>query len=540
MKRKLLIGLATVTVVLVTGNFFIVRSLNLIISHRSIAEFDEEIIDRYKEIEVEILEANLALYRHRAGEIKDLKGADLRIGILESKLEKNIEKDLETTARMEGELCEGCHDKNTRKQDEVRNSLMDIKARLREFHDLFLLAAYPIDAAGRDPKDDKIIARGTAIMEHLAKTKHSLEKMRDDIEKRTRSLKDRSKTTVFTILGISVFLVLLIFAVTIRAVTRPVDAFVKGIQSVKEGKSQEKLDIRSKDEIGYLAHEFNNMIDRLNEMYVEKNRTLAALEDFNARLEERVRDATVHLAEANRELKLAQEQMVRAETMAAIGTLSSGISHELSTPLSVILNMAQLMKQDAQDNPSLARDIEVIEYEANQAIKITRSMLGFSRSAKSKMEVANVNDVLEDLFKVLEFQPKARSIKLIKELDPDVAPIRAGAGQLRQVFLNIILNAVQAMPEGGQLRVASRNCRELLTEGVEISISDTGVGIPADHIKQIFQPFFTTKEEGTGLGLAITFGIIREHNGKIDVNSTEGKGSTFRIFLPKGAPQAVS
>lgn len=540
MRIKLLIGLVTVMVVLATGSYFIVRSLNLIISHRSIAEYDEEIIDRYKEMEVGIMNANLALYRHRAGEIKDLKNAVLEIGMLEKQLEKNIAKDIETASMIEGALCEGCHDKNTRKQEEVRIALMDIKTRLREFHDLFRLAADPAPASGRVPKDDEIIARGTAIMERITKTHHSLGKMRDDIEKRTRSLKDRSKTTVFAILGISIFLVLLTFAVTIRAVTRPVDAFVKGIQSVKEGKSQEKLDIRSKDEIGYLAREFNDMIDRLNEMYVEKDRTLAALEDFNTRLEERVRDATAHLAEANRELKLAQEQMVRAETMAAIGTLSSGISHELSTPLSVILNMAQLVKQDAQDNPSLARDIEVIEYEANQAIKITRSLLGFSRSAKSKMEIANVNDVLEDLFKILEFQPRARSINLIKELDPELTQIRAGAGQLRQVFLNVILNAVQAMPEGGELRVVSRNCREPFAEGVEIEISDTGVGIPADHIKQIFQPFFTTKDEGTGLGLAITFGIIREHNGKIDVNSTEGEGSTFRIFFPKGAPQAVS
>jgi signal transduction histidine kinase len=232
--------------------------------------------------------------------------------------------------------------------------------------------------------------------------------------------------------------------------------------------------------------------------------------------------------------------MVRAETMAAIGTLSSGISHELRTPLSVVLNMAQLIKQDIRDNPSLLKDIEVIEYEANQAIKITRSLLGFARSTKSKKEITQVNDVLEDLIKILEFQPKARSIRLIMELDPNVDPIQAGVGQLRQVFLNVILNAVQAMPEGGELRVATRNCREPIFEGVEITISDTGVGIPKEQVKQIFQPFFTTKEEGTGLGLAITYGIVREHNGKIEVDSAEGRGTTFRFFLPKGPDEGVA
>jgi two-component system NtrC family sensor kinase len=232
--------------------------------------------------------------------------------------------------------------------------------------------------------------------------------------------------------------------------------------------------------------------------------------------------------------------MVRAETMAAIGTLSSGISHELSTPLSVVLNMAQLVKQDIRDNPALLKDIEVIEYEANQAIKITRSLLGFARSTKSKKEITQVNDVLEDLFKILEFQPKARSIRLINELDPNLTPIQAGAGQLRQVCLNVILNAVQAMPEGGELRVATRICRGPLFEGVEIAFSDTGVGIPMEQIKKIFQPFFTTKEEGTGLGLAITYGIVREHNGKIEVESAEGRGTTFRIFLPKGTDPGVA
>ncbi|MBI5576499.1 MAG: HAMP domain-containing protein, partial [Deltaproteobacteria bacterium] len=412
-------------------------------------------------------------------------------------------------------------------------TLTGTKAELREFHDLLRQHADPSHSGRGIVEIDDVIARGTLIVASLSSTLHSLGKMRDEIENRTRSLKDRSKHTVYGFLGVSVALAILAFAVTIRAVARPVDAFVKGIKSVADGKFQDKIAIRSKDEIGYLADRFNGMIDRLNEMNMEKDRHLAELADFNDRLEERVREATGGLARANRELKSAQEQMVRAETMAAIGTLSSGISHELSTPLSVVLNMAQLVKQDVRDNPGLLKDIEVIEYEANQAIKITRSLLGFARSAKSKKERSNVNDVLRELFKILEFQPRAKSIALVKDLDSAVMPILAGAGQLRQVFLNVILNAVQAMPGGGELRVVTRNIREPHFEGVEIAVSDTGVGIPKDQIKKIFQPFFTTKEEGTGLGLAITYGIIREHNGKIEVESEEGKGTTFRIFIPK-------
>jgi two-component system NtrC family sensor kinase len=537
MRKKLLIGLAAVMIVLVTASLFIVRELNLIISHRSLIKDQEQIIDSYEEVEVGIRESILALYRHRAGDTHALTRAVPHIGTLE----KDLDNARATSARMQAELCEGCHVGRLTKLDEIRNTLGDMRIQLREFHTLFKRRADRATTNGdRASKDEEIIARGALIVQQISKSLLSFRKMRDENGKRMSDLADRSKTTVYVALGVSVAFALLAFVVMIRAVTRPIDAFVKGIKSVTEGRFQDKIEIRSKDEIGVLAGAFNRMIDRLNEMYEEKDRNLALLSDFNVRLEERVREATAGLVRANRELKVAQEQMVRAETMAAIGTLSSGISHELRTPLSVVLNMAQLIKQDIRDNPSLLKDIEVIEYEANQAIKITRSLLGFARSTKSKKEITQVNDVLEDLIKILEFQPKARSIRLIMELDPNVDPIQAGVGQLRQVFLNVILNAVQAMPEGGELRVATRNCREPIFEGVEITISDTGVGIPKEQVKQIFQPFFTTKEEGTGLGLAITYGIVREHNGKIEVDSAEGRGTTFRFFLPKGPDEGVA
>lgn len=535
MRKKLLIGLAAVMVFHVVGSIFVIRGLNVILSHQSLWEHQEELIDRYEELEVGIRDTIIALYRYRSGEIQDLKHAVLDIRTLEGELEE-AHRASET---MEGKLCGECHAQRPTNVGEIRATLADLRGRLGEYHDRFAGKADPEIVKGQVPTDDEIIGQGKAIAERISETLRSYRHMRNEVGERTGELVDRSKLTVYLVLSLSIALVLLSFVVMIQAVTRPVDAFVQGIRSVKEGDLRRKLEIRSKDEIGYLAGEFNSMIDRLNEMHVEKDRNLADLADFNARLEEKVKEATVDLARANQELKNAQEQMVRAETMAAIGTLSSGISHELSTPLSVVLNMAQLVKQDVRDDPALLKDIEVIEYEANQAIKITRSLLGFARSTQSRKEITHVNDVLEDLFKILEFQPKAKSIRLVKRLAPGLSPIRAGSGQLRQVFLNVILNAVQAMPGGGELRVVTSNRSEPLSEGVEIEITDTGVGIPREQIKQIFQPFFTTKEQGTGFGLAITYGIIREHNGRIDVESVEGQGTTFRIFLPKGTETAA-
>lgn len=329
----------------------------------------------------------------------------------------------------------------------------------------------------------------------------------------------RSKNILYVLLAMGTLLSLGLATVFIRGFTTPVNRLLEATRILKAGNLDHKVE-GLKEEFGELASSFNEMADSIKgQMH-------------------RMREAEQTLEKANQELKLAQEQMVRAETLAALGTLSSGISHELSTPLSVILNMTQLMKQELKDDPALLKDMEIVEYEANQAIKVTRSLLGFARSTRTNKELVDLNRVLEDLFKILEFQPAAKSVKLKKRLAPDLRLIYANSGQIRQVFLNIILNAIQAMPAGGELDISTGRWISDDTEGVEVIIRDTGVGIPKEDITDIFQPFFTTKEEGTGLGLAISYGIIKEHNGDIEVESEVGQGTTFRIFLPEGtAPE---
>jgi signal transduction histidine kinase len=339
--------------------------------------------------------------------------------------------------------------------------------------------------------------------------------------KTEKALKDiaRSKNILYVLLAIVPLLSLGLATAFIRGFTTPVNRLLEATRSLKSGNLDHKVEGLD-GEFGELASSFNEMSGSI------KGQML------------RMREAEQTLEKANQELKLAQEQMVRAETLAALGTLSSGISHELSTPLSVILNMTQLMKQEVKDDPALLKDMEIVEYEANQAIKVTRSLLGFARSTRTNKELVDVNRVLEDLFKILEFQPAAKSVKLKKRPASDLPLIYANSGQIRQVFLNIILNAIQAMPAGGDLDISTGRSISKNTEGVEIIIRDTGVGIPKEDIADIFQAFFTTKEEGTGLGLAISYGIVNEHNGAIEVESEVGQGTTFRIFLPEGtAPE---
>ncbi len=334
-----------------------------------------------------------------------------------------------------------------------------------------------------------------------------------------KALKDiaRSKNVLYVLLAMGPLLSLGLATLFIRSFTSPVDRLLEATRILKSGNLDHRVE-GLKEEFGELASSFNDMSGSIKEQM------------------QRMREAEQTLEKANQELKVAQEHLVRTETMAALGTLSSGISHELSTPLSVILNMTQLMKQEVKDDPALLKDMEVVEYEAKQAIRVTRSLLGFARSTKTKMECVAVNRTLEDLFKILEFQPTARSMKLIKVLAPDLRLIYANSGQIRQVFLNIILNAIQAMPDGGELEISTGRWVLEGTEGVEITIRDTGSGIPMEDIRNIFQPYFTTKEEGTGLGLAISYGIVKEHGGNIEVKSEVGQGTTFRIFLPEGTP----
>jgi signal transduction histidine kinase len=330
----------------------------------------------------------------------------------------------------------------------------------------------------------------------------------------------RTKNLFYLLMASIPMLSGILVIVLIRGMTRPMETLLQSTQKLTTGDLDHRIE-GLKDEFGELGGSINVMAGSLKEQI------------------RKIEQAREELAKSNQELKTAQEQMVRAETMASIGTLSAGISHELSTPLSTILNMVQLVKQDIRQDSPLAKDLAVIEFEANQAIKITRSLLGFARTSRTKADPVNVNEVMEDLFKILEFQPQAKTITLVKDLEATLGPIQAGAGPLRQVFLNVFLNAVQAMPDGGELRVATRNIGDGTFEGVQVTISDTGTGIPEEEKRQIFQPFFTTKEQGTGLGLAIAYGIVQEHNGKIEVESEVGKGTTFRIFLPAGLERAT-
>jgi len=225
-----------------------------------------------------------------------------------------------------------------------------------------------------------------------------------------------------------------------------------------------------------------------------------------------------------------ESQLVQAEKLSSIGLLSAGIAHEVNTPLAVISSQAQMLSRQLPADDPRAKTVDKIVKQSFRASEIVNSLLKFSRVTGSDYAEINLNRVLEETLSLVEPMLRASRITLNTQLASTLPPVYGNAGKLQQVFMNLILNARDAMPRGGELTLAT----ESENSTVMVEVSDNGVGIPADHLNKIFDPFFTTKgtSRGTGLGLAVTYGIIREHSGKILVESTAGTGTTFRLEIP--------
>lgn len=233
------------------------------------------------------------------------------------------------------------------------------------------------------------------------------------------------------------------------------------------------------------------------------------------------------------ELKETQEQLIQAAKLAAIGELASNIAHEINNPLTSILGYAELMKEETDIN-SIMSDIEVIEKESLRARDIVHQLLEFSRKRQIEIKEININDIMSEVLALTAVPLKDSNINISKHYG-DIPLIEGDANQLKQVFLNIINNAIFAMHGDGILGVATRMDRD----NVYIEISDTGKGIPPEVLHRIFEPFFTTKQEkGTGLGLSISYKIIESHKGRIDVESEKGRGTKFTVVLPVSIRQS--
>ena len=318
---------------------------------------------------------------------------------------------------------------------------------------------------------------------------------------------------IFLILSISLCLILL----TKSLVIQPVHALLEHTRAVGKGDWNFIESIPAGDELGELAKAFNDMTGKLKKNQEEMDKWAATLE---TRVEERTR-----------EIKEMQTVLCRSEKLASLGELVAGIAHELNNPLTGIMIHASLISNDPRLDEELMDDCRTVIYEAGRCSKIVKELLDFARASDSQKSRQPVSKAIDRTIALIEHNADFRDIEIAKEYDPDLPEILMDASQIEQVLINMMINAGQAMPQGGKLLI--KTGLNASKGHIYVRIEDTGCGIPAENIEKLFDPFFSTKgHKGTGLGLSVSYGIIQSHGGEIEVSSQLGKGTVFTITLP--------
>jgi two-component system NtrC family sensor kinase len=234
------------------------------------------------------------------------------------------------------------------------------------------------------------------------------------------------------------------------------------------------------------------------------------------------------------ELKTTQEGLIQAEKLTSLGQMAASIAHEVNNPLAGILVYTQLLsKKIADDKFSKETALDYLakmNSELTRSTRLIRNLLDFARQSPPSLRAVSINDVISKAFDLAAHSAKLQNIEVIKELSPSLPNIMADFDQLQQVCTNLILNAIQAMPEGGRLTLRTLTYDSWL----KVEVEDTGCGISPENMRKLFIPFFTTKgkRKGVGLGLAVAYGIVQHHQGRIEVQSKEGEGTTFTVYLP--------
>ncbi len=250
-------------------------------------------------------------------------------------------------------------------------------------------------------------------------------------------------------------------------------------------------------------------------------------------MQDKLSTAYKELSESVKQLKESQEQLIQAEKLTSLGQMAASIAHEINNPLSGVLTYTKLLIKQIDTNRYSKEDALVYLGKIEQAVtyssKLVRNLLDFSRQSPPKFWEVNINEVVERSLDLAVHSAELQHVEVVKELSA-LPIIMADFDQLQQVFTNLLMNAVQAMPNGGKLNIRT----SVDGSHIKIEVQDTGIGISPENMRKLFTPFFTTKREtkGVGLGLAVSHGVIQRHDGSIEVGSKEGEGSTFTVRLP--------
>ncbi len=332
---------------------------------------------------------------------------------------------------------------------------------------------------------------------------------------------DVASRVMATFAGIALLCVVLLVVILYFSTGRiinPLLKMVEATQKISQGDLSHTVEVTSKDEVGYLAASFNKMTEDLRAANME-------LVNWGTTLEKKV-------AQRTKELTKMQASLIQSEKLASLGKLSAGVAHEINNPLGGILIYSHLLLEDTPKDSPQCSNLKKIIKETSRCKDIVRGLLEFARPKDPEMSPLDINAIVEKSLYIIEDQAMFQNIIIERHLATDLPLIVGDGHQLQQVFMNIILNAAEAMDNEGSLTLRTRlssNSRQ-----IDIQFSDTGHGILEEDVKRLFEPFFTTKEvgKGTGLGLAISYSIIRKHQGTIEVSSQAGEGASFAVKLP--------
>jgi two-component system NtrC family sensor kinase len=342
------------------------------------------------------------------------------------------------------------------------------------------------------------------------------------LEKTYTAIRNQVILSFFGIATVGFLLILGITYYMIHTITRPIGEMVSATHNIIAGRFDQEVRADSPGEIALLAESFNAMLKSLRQMKGD-------LEEWGRTLEEKVRRRT-------EELVAMQARVAQSERLASLGMLAAGVAHEVNNPLGAILALTGLTVEEMPKDDPNRENLEEVIHQTERCRDIVKGLLEFSRQSKGDTEPVDLNKVLRDTLSLVGKQALFFNVNVVWQLAPELPPVAADRAQFQQVFINILMNAVQAMHERGAIAIESRY--NAAASSVEVAISDTGDGIPPEQIGRIFDPFFTTKESGhgTGLGLSIAYGIVTTHRGSISVASEVGKGSTFTIRMPVEVP----
>ena len=414
---------------------------------------------------------------------------------------------------MRAEACYGCHESST---PLTRLSRSDRFRVYRAGGSRVLGVITPIEnepacsnaACHAHPADVKILG--------VLDTNVSLAKVDQGLARESRQMLGYTAVALIAVVVLSGLFIWVV-------VHNPLRELEAGTERIAGGKLGYQIRVHSHDEVGELAQSFNEMSNRLEVAQAEITAWTHTLE--------------VRVEEKTRELKHAHQRMLHVEKMATIGKMAAVVAHEINNPLSGILTYSRLIKRWIEKNtqPSPKQDemkgsLDLIASESKRCGDLVQNLLSFSRVSPMNLAWCDLNQVIDRCLRLVQHKIDLGGIQLNLDLADELPSAHCDPAQIEQVVLAMVINAIDAMPQGGNLWISTRLTGESTTE---LIIRDDGIGIPEEHLAHIFEPFYTTKESGgSGLGLAISQNIVERHGGQIEVKSVVGQGTTFKILLP--------